>query len=641
MGMNSSVVIELGLPFVLSLVVSALLTFVIIRLSHASRVLLPAHEERWHKQPKPFLGGIAIYVAFISGMLIFGADEGKMRTILFCSTAMFLIGLLDDLFDLKAYIKFIYQIALASIVAKLGITVAVVQDPILAMTISVFWIVTITNAFNLMDNMDGLSSGTAIIAMASFLALEILIGASTISLPAAILIGALCGFLIFNFPPARIFMGDCGALFVGFLLAVYSIQGTWYQASNLLVLLITPVLFLGVPLFDTIIVSVQRILNGKPIYVGGKDHSSHRLVAHGLSETKAILILYGLSILFALTAIIGYHLSKFVLTQMVLIFLAVLFVFGAFLSEVKVYHQQDDDEQDEAPAKRRSFQLAIPYMLHKRRVVEVIIDALLIVVAYFGAYLLRYEGWIPGHEWITIQQSLPLVIPIKLIGLLLGGLYSGVWKYIDFSDFRRILQSTIFATLLSVAVLVAFYRFEGYSRAVFIIDYVLLLMLIVGARLLMRVLRETFYYGFSKKGRPVLIIGAGEAGQWVINEIRKERTLDLKPIGIVDDDPWKLGRKLYAIPVVGNSKKLPALIMKYQVDEVILAIPSLTEERRQELIELCSSSKVVLRILDSITNWSFVAPGETVPSRGDRDFDSTRSDSSSDLSTPSDSDRRH
>ncbi len=624
-----------------SLLICALTSFTITLLATAAIVLMtkrwklaaPVMDDRWHRVPKSHFGGVAIFMGCLAAVLLFGQQQNEWLSITACATAMFLLGLLDDIFDLKAYIKFIYQIAIASAAAKLGVVVAVFQDPILATTVSIIWIVMITNAFNLLDNMDGLAGGIALITIASFLALDLIRGNTEFIVLASVLIGALAAFLIFNFPPAKIFMGDSGALFVGFLLSVYSIKGTWHQASNLFLLLAAPLLLLTVPIFDTIVVSIQRLLHGKPVSQGGRDHSSHRLVAHGWSEREAILILYAIATVFGAVAVLGYAMNVFITTLIVLLLVVFLLVLGLFLGDVKVYKA---DNNSEVTAEKKHFILSIPSILHKRRLVEIVIDTILIVAAYFSAHLLRFEGAISGYHWKIIQESLPIIVPVKLLAMLLSGMYGGVWKYIDFSDVRKIITSVAVASLASVTLLVGMYRFSGFSRSLFFIDFMVLLLFIIGFRFLLRWLRESLY-GFSPHGKPVLVVGAGEAGQWVLNEIRKDRNNATYPVGLIDDDHWKQGKKLYGVQVLGKREAIPAVVKAKAVEEIILAVPSANQQERAAILKICKATGIPIKILERITSWSY-SPASPL---AQPQLDGRSNDSSSDPSDPFDQERLH
>jgi len=352
---------------------------------------------------------------------------------------------------------------------------------------------------------------------------------------------------------------------------------------------------LAVPIFDTLVVSFERILHGKAFYEGGKDHSSHRLVAHGLSEKRALFLLYAIALGMGVFALLGFVLNLFIVIQIVLLVVVALVVLGVFLSDVNIYSKVDPTK----PKREKPFTVVVPFIPHKRRLVEIVIDAILIVVAYFTAYLVRFDWQIDPYNWKVIQDSLPIVVPVKLLVMMLMGMYAGFWKYVDFSDLKRIALSVLVASFASIVILVGFYRFSGFSRSLFFLDFMVLLLLIVGVRAGLRLLRESFY-GFTKAGRRVLIVGAGEAGRWVLEEIRKNRGNQLEPVGIIDDDPWKIGRKLRGISVLGDCRKISKIVEERQVVEIIVAVPSVSEEERQKILGMCLQAGVPVKILEAV-----------------------------------------
>ena len=247
-----------------------------------------------HTSPIPRLGGVAMYGAFVVGLILF-ADRfyvPQMIGIVVGATWVSFLGLWDDRVGLHAGLKLIGQIGGALILVLAGVSVELVPYPFVNVAITVLWVVGITNAMNLLDNMDGLSGGSAAIAATFFLLIAALNGQYLVGSLSAALLGAAIGFLIYNFNPARIFMGDAGSLFIGFMLAAVGIKlrflnlpvtATWF----------IPILVLGLPIFDTTLVFVSRLRRGlNPLTHPGTDHTSHRLVARGLTRREAVLTLY-------------------------------------------------------------------------------------------------------------------------------------------------------------------------------------------------------------------------------------------------------------------------------------------------------------------------------------------------------------
>jgi UDP-GlcNAc:undecaprenyl-phosphate GlcNAc-1-phosphate transferase len=246
-----------------------------------------------HLKPIPRLGGLAIYVAFVLALLVF---EDRFRisqliSIMIGATLVSFLGVWDDRWSLHPLLKLVGQIVAALILIFSGVQVQFLPYPVLNVAVTILWVVGITNALNLLDNMDGLSGGVGTVAAAFFLLLAVMNGQYLVGGLAAALLGACLGFLIYNFNPAIIFMGDTGSLFLGFVLAALGIKLRFPGRPDIVTWMI-PVIVLGLPVFDTTLVVVSRLRRGVPIYQGGKDHVSHRLVAMGLTQREAVLILY-------------------------------------------------------------------------------------------------------------------------------------------------------------------------------------------------------------------------------------------------------------------------------------------------------------------------------------------------------------
>jgi UDP-GlcNAc:undecaprenyl-phosphate GlcNAc-1-phosphate transferase len=250
-------------------------------------------ERKVHRTTMPRLGGVAIYLSFIVAFLIFGERfyVRQLVGILLGATLVSGIGLWDDRRSLRAVTKLLAQLAAAGILIVSGVRVQALHQPVLDVLVTVVWVVGITNAINLLDNMDGLSGSVSAVAAAYFLLLAAMSGQYLVGALAAALLGACLGFLIYNVNPASIFMGDSGALFLGFMLAAVGIKLRFPTNSDVITWMV-PVLVLALPIFDVTLVSVSRLRRGlNPLTTPGMDHTSHRLVALGLTPREAVLTL--------------------------------------------------------------------------------------------------------------------------------------------------------------------------------------------------------------------------------------------------------------------------------------------------------------------------------------------------------------
>ncbi len=247
-----------------------------------------------HTSPVPLMGGVAIYLAFILALALFGDRfyVNQVVGIFLGATLVSFMGLWDDRRELSPWLRLVGQVIAALILVLSGVQVHLFPWNGLNVATTLFWVVGITNAINFLDNMDGLSGGVAAIAAAFYLLIALMSGQYLVGALAAALLGACLGFLVYNFNPARIFMGDSGALFLGFVLAAVGIK-LRFPANVHFVTWMVPVLVMGLPIFDMTLVVFSRLRRGlNPISTPGKDHLSHRLVKMGASPREAVLICY-------------------------------------------------------------------------------------------------------------------------------------------------------------------------------------------------------------------------------------------------------------------------------------------------------------------------------------------------------------
>jgi UDP-GlcNAc:undecaprenyl-phosphate GlcNAc-1-phosphate transferase len=306
-----------------------------------------------HLRPTPLLGGPAIAIAHAAGVLAAGPLDQVSTTILVAGGLILLLGIHDDI-DLHAegvrwWLRLLFQGFLAVFVIAPGITIGFLHTPWLSLPVTLLWIVGISNAFNLLDNMNGLSAGVAAIAGLTFAVLAArYVDLGPEQLPtaraAASLAGACLGFLPSNFR-SRIFMGDAGSLFIGFTLACLAALGSW-RSPTAPTSVIIPLLVLAYPIFDTALVVILRLRRRQSPFVGGRDHSSHRLVNLGLGRVEVVLLIYLFSLSHALTAL----LVSSVTLRLALLALAgsasVLFIFGMVLRKAPAW---EDGTLEEGP----------------------------------------------------------------------------------------------------------------------------------------------------------------------------------------------------------------------------------------------------------------------------------------------------
>jgi len=586
-------------PFFASLVISLGLTPLVRRMAVKYKFVVFPKRDRWRMRVVASLGGISMFAAAMIPYLFLSNYDLTSMGFIFGALGIFWLGLIDDLVNIKADTKLIGQIIIACIAVMFGLKFNISPNPLVNISLTIFWLVGIMNAFNLLDNMDGLCAGIACIASLTLGVHSAITGsAQPIILPFLIL-GSALGFLKYNFSPAKIFMGDCGSMFLGYSLAAAALMGAVKEKSGLLITLAIPVFVLAVPIFDTIFVTLSRSMNNKAISEGGKDHTSHRLVTLGLSEKNAVLLLYAISAACGLISLLYTRLTVVYVMILLAVMTIGLFMFGVFLgSEAKVY----SEEELTRLSKKKKLNGTIVlngFIYNKRRIVEVALDFVIISISYIAAYLLRFEGVLLPQHTAFIVASLPVILIVKLIMFYAFGLYRGVWRYAGLYDVLAIFQATSLGSLVSVGIIVALKGHPYGSKTVFMIDWLMTFVLVSGARILFRLYKE-FFANMRPGQRRVLIFGAGDAGELVLREIRNNRELAYKPVGFIDDDKGKLYRIIHGVKVLGTGRELEGLLARHRIDELVLAIPAPNRKRMAEIYEVCDKAKVPYREISKI-----------------------------------------
>jgi len=548
--------------------------------------------DRWHKRPTAMLGGVAIWLSVAISYFAFVPRTPYGLVIVAASTFLFLVGLVDDFLHTKPYQKLIGQVMGSAFVIYYGLSLPWTSYSALNVAITIFWLIGVTNALNLLDNMDGLATGIAVIA-SGFLALSFLsTGHFTEALMLATFAGALLGFLVYNSNPASIFMGDSGSMFIGFFLAsaaLVNVSGG--RSRSLLPVLAVPILVLFIPIFDTTFVTILRKFSGRAASTGGRDHTSHRLVALGMSERHAVWMLYGFAALSGLLALLVQQVKLDVSLAAIAGFTVLLTLIGVYLAGVKVY-----DETEEVLALRDNSPYAFLIDLsYKRRIFEVLLDVILILLSYWCAYAVKFGALSGSAAWTLFLRTLPVLVFVKMAAFLVMGVYRGIWRYTSVDDLIVFAKAVVLSSVLSVLAILFAFRFEGFSRTIFIIDGVLMFMFLAGSRMAFRLFRQVLPAPGAGDGRRVLIYGAGDGGELLLRELQNNRALKYAPVGFVDDDPAKYGKVIHGLKVYGGNGDLSAICRQHEVDEVLISSSRMTEARLQEILGFCRDQSIAVK----------------------------------------------
>jgi UDP-GlcNAc:undecaprenyl-phosphate GlcNAc-1-phosphate transferase len=546
-------------------------------------------QDRWHQRTVALFGGVGIGIVVFACAFGFGV-MAKLPILLGAVAAMWITGLTDDILNLKPATKLIAQLAMASVLLHFGYRLNWLHSMTLDALLTLVWVVGLTNAFNLIDNMDGLCGGIALIVGAALLVG--LFGSAAAPPEAvflAILLGATGGFLVYNVYPASIFMGDSGSLLLGFSLAALTLStGTRTPGrSDILAIVAAPVLVLLIPILDTTLVTLSRWTAGRRPSQGGSDHSSHRLVAIGLSERRAVALLWFLG---AVGGGLGIALRQYgqewSLVIAAVTFLIAMTLFAAYLAGVRVYEERD------VVADGSLTPIIVDFM-YKRRVAEVLLDFCLVTICYYAAYRMRFEDpeeFLRNFDRFT--QSLPIIVAAQMVAFFVVGVYRGEWRHFGMADTVIVARGVFFGVVTAQLIILYAYRFFAYSRTVFVIYGLLLLLAVTLSRASFRLVGD-FMRKQRRSGHRVLIYGAGDGGGLVINELLGGSS-DVRILGFIDDDPRKAGNRIRGYPVLGGFSALTVLVNTASVDTVVISPRQMAPERIQNLRTLCAEANVAL-----------------------------------------------
>jgi len=555
-------------------------------------VALPS-SERWHAAPTPLFGGVGIYLGLTAGLWLavaVGAIPAthQLAGIFGGVTILFAAGLVDDVHALSPRVKLALQAAAAVLVIATGTGVQLVHTHLVAWPLAFLWLVGMTNAFNLLDNMDGLAATLAGIAFGFFAIDAVTIHPSRYHLALALAGAAACGgFLPFNLRPhgkALVFMGDSGSQVLGFALAALGLAASWNVAGSTVATLLLPILVLAVPMLDTTLVTIVRLLEGRPISQGGRDHSSHRLVRFGLSEKHAVALLALLATAVGATSLAYNVLADQRLAVVgVLVTFVLLVQFASFLADVEGRAAGGDPK------------LVDTFAVHWRRLVEVLVDFAVISGAFAAAYAVQF-GW-PGtvYQRHIAEVTIPIVIAARYLAFIPFGLYRSIWRYAGSRDLFAISAAVVVSEVVSLAYISLTYPFGDFSRAFFIVDALFCAVAIGASRFAERIVVGGVQSLRDRTGRRVLIVGAGRTGRSLMRELRE--TPGERVVGFLDDNPRLRRRRVHGVPVVGGLHELPQALDRLDATVVFVTIPNAPRDRLDALVDVCTAGGVDCRFV--------------------------------------------
>ncbi len=571
---------------------SSAATWLVRRTARRQGWMVAPRPDRWHREPTALFGGVAIFTALIIGVVALVPLTGQLIGLLALTAGLFAVGLADDIWELGPQTKLVAQLAAGLLLYRLGFHFNADFPWLIDLVIVVFWVVALTNAMNLLDNMNGLCAGTAAIAAFFRCLLYLQDGNVTGAAVSAIFVGAVFGFLVFNFPRASIFMGDSGSFVIGFFLAAINLTSGESYSKSLFSILFFPVLVLALPIFDTAFVSVVRWFSGRAISQGGRDHASHRLVAVGLSETMAVVILYGISFASGATAFVLYRVGFSYSWFLAALAMMGLVLFGIVLGSVKVY-PEDSVPWEATGGARGGFTLPTDFR-YKRMLLWVLIDTVTILLAWYVAFLVRYSEspqW--GAQVVRFTNSASLAVLSVLVALFARGLYRSDWQHFSLHELRIIITGTALGLAGTLAVLTVLEPGQPLSPTLLLVAFGAVLLMLAGTRAFVRMLADALRHHPAGSER-VLIYGAGVGGELALREIRSNAALGKEPVGFIDDDPLRRGMTIHGVPVLGGLVELERIVGHHRVAAILVSTGKLTADRETRLSTLASEHGVAI-----------------------------------------------
>jgi UDP-GlcNAc:undecaprenyl-phosphate/decaprenyl-phosphate GlcNAc-1-phosphate transferase len=569
---------------------SLLTIWALLRTPAARHVVAAPRADRWHTRSTPLLGGSGIFVGLLAAVGIAIAAglvpaSRSLAGILGGCAVLFAAGLADDLFRLAPLAKIAAQLAAAGIVLAAGVRVEIISNDVGATVLGVVWLVGMTNAFNLLDNMDGLAATLAAIA-GVFFAIDAFTEHrnNTIATLGLGITFACAGFLRYNLRlrgPAAVFMGDSGSQVLGFAVAALGLAASWTVAGSTVATLLLPLLILAVPILDTSLVTLVRLFEGRPVTQGGRDHTSHRLVYQGLSDKRAVVLLACVSAALGLTSLAYNVLDDTRVTLVgVLITFAFLLQFGSYLVEV-----------EHAPEPDRAGWFVRSLLVHRRRLVEVAVDFALISASWTLAFLIRLES--TGIPWQrhVFDLALPAILVARYVFFIMFGLYRGVWRYAGARDAASVLAAVVLSEGAAFLFIWATVPWNGFPRGTFLIDVLLCSFLIGVSRFWERGVAHAIQ-SFTARGsqRRAVIVGAGRSGRSLLRELRE--TPGERVVAFVDDDRAMLRRRIQGVPVMASIDEIGWVIGRLEPDAVLVTIPDAARERLDAVVEACARADI-------------------------------------------------
>lgn len=546
-----------------------------------------------HDRAVPRLGGAVVIVSFATmlAVVLLLRDSDSLRDLALAiglgALPVVAVSVRDDIFPVSARMKLAAHLAGAIVSASFGVSLGSeihlfgtsVHLGWMAVPLSVIWMVSITNAFNLVDGLDGLSAGLGCIASVSLGFVFLMVGQTGTATASFVLAGAIAGFLPQNFYPARMFLGETGAATIGFCLAALSLRGGSTLSAGLATIL--PVFIFGMPIAEALVSIARRWVGSKGgIFDPDRNHIHHRLLALGIDHRRAVLTLYGGALVTTLAGLF----SLFVTAQHTALLVTAL-ACAAFVGVSRLDYDEFAFIRGgaalrlyEAPVLRHSF-------------FYVFGDLLIVAASVYLAIALKADDWNLQRHRAQALTMLGVLAPSTVLSFHAFRLYRGEWKLASIDDFRRIVAAVVLTSLAGFMLS----PLVGYASSVSLqlIYMVVALVLVVTSRAAYPILADRTAWA-SHTGAPTLIFGAGRGGAGAVRQLLADDSAHMRPVGFVDDDPRKVGRLVQGIPVLGCLRELERIVKESSAEAIVIAASAVSDERLRDVVRRCEALDIGL-----------------------------------------------
>lgn len=538
------------------------------------------NERSSHEAPKPRTGGVAIVLSFYAVLAILFVAVPATRSFLpfaLGSGMLFLTGVVDDWRGLGVRLRFAMQLATVLTVAAFGLVldhvyipaVGVVHFGWFAVPLTCLFVMGSINFYNFVDGIDGLAAGSAFFTSGFLALISMLLGHDYLALVFLVAAGSTVGFLQFNFPPSRLFMGDSGSTFLGFFFAYAAITGNRLTPE---LPVFIPILILSSLYLDAGLTLFSRLIKKENIFKAHHTHYYQRLLSLGLNHKQVTLLEYGLVILLGISAVVYFKAGEYFP-----VFLSACWLMLFTLLILKIRGLERGDK----------------LFWEKRTLLVIGADLFSITAAYLGAYFLRMNFRFTEAEGYAVLRALPIVLIVRSACFFKYGLYKSVWKYTSTADVVRIIKAVTMGSAIILTAVVLLYRFIAFPRTLFIIEYVLLTLFVLGTRFSLRLFHEIGKESSGTQVRRVGIVGAGDRGERIGRELRGDDR-NTTVACYIDDDRVKIGLTLQGVPITGPISRLKEICREYSLEGIVLGISGIDGKKHRAIVRDAREAGIAL-----------------------------------------------